>query len=296
MSVHELDPGSDCDCDDCLVTYDTLPEEEAGSDGEEVHDDTSIKGKKRPHYDPNFHQVPAELQLEEEEVFGTDDSPESAFSGHAVTIHLDCPEVNCGLIFPNYTELNNHLASIHRINLHRCISSSCSQSFPLANQLILHIASQHSDLYRTWRCAECSRDFLNYHGLFNHNRRNHQTGLFRCHQANCETTANTLGKIRYHQDNDHAKNRFTCHFCQKSFTRPNHLRIHYTVHTGARPFLCTWEGCGNRCRNKQSMVAHIRQAHFRLPKLLRDQKRLGIVDTRLAEDYFIIQEKEEGVE
>ena len=49
---------------------------------------------------------------------------------------------------------------------------------------------------------------------------------------------------------------YSCSFCNKLFTRSNHVRAHERIHTGEKPYGC--EICGKLFREKGSLTSHKR--------------------------------------
>ncbi|KDQ21442.1 hypothetical protein BOTBODRAFT_74507, partial [Botryobasidium botryosum FD-172 SS1] len=52
--------------------------------------------------------------------------------------------------------------------------------------------------------------------------------------------------------------RYECPYCQKRFNRPSSLKIHVNTHTGEKPFLCTFPGCGRPFSVMSNMRRHSR--------------------------------------
>lgn len=58
--------------------------------------------------------------------------------------------------------------------------------------------------------------------------------------------------------------KYECEYCKKGFTRPSSLKIHINSHTGEKPFVCTFEGCGRSFSVLSNMRRHAR-VHAELP-------------------------------
>ncbi|TCD71247.1 hypothetical protein EIP91_011725 [Steccherinum ochraceum] len=52
--------------------------------------------------------------------------------------------------------------------------------------------------------------------------------------------------------------RYECTYCGKGFTRPSSLKIHINTHTGEKPYLCPYEGCGRSFSVQSNMRRHAR--------------------------------------
>ncbi|KAN0090911.1 hypothetical protein V8E55_004477 [Tylopilus felleus] len=52
--------------------------------------------------------------------------------------------------------------------------------------------------------------------------------------------------------------KYECDYCGKGFTRPSSLKIHLNSHTGEKPFVCTFEGCGRSFSVLSNMRRHAR--------------------------------------
>ncbi|EGN99827.1 hypothetical protein SERLA73DRAFT_72613 [Serpula lacrymans var. lacrymans S7.3] len=52
--------------------------------------------------------------------------------------------------------------------------------------------------------------------------------------------------------------KYECNYCGKGFSRPSSLKIHLNSHTGEKPFLCTFEGCGRSFSVLSNMRRHAR--------------------------------------
>ncbi|KAI5120751.1 hypothetical protein M0805_007825 [Coniferiporia weirii] len=65
-------------------------------------------------------------------------------------------------------------------------------------------------------------------------------------------------------EGDAEKRRHPCAQCGKRFNRPSSLKIHLNTHTGAKPFVCPFPGCGRSFNVSSNMRRHHRN-HARRP-------------------------------
>ncbi|KAL5488489.1 hypothetical protein ACEPAI_6607 [Sanghuangporus weigelae] len=63
---------------------------------------------------------------------------------------------------------------------------------------------------------------------------------------------------------DGEKRRHSCARCGKRFNRPSSLKIHLNTHTGAKPYVCPFQGCGRTFNVSSNMRRHFRN-HARRP-------------------------------
>ncbi|TFK74063.1 hypothetical protein BDN72DRAFT_956130 [Pluteus cervinus] len=52
-----------------------------------------------------------------------------------------------------------------------------------------------------------------------------------------------------------------CSYCAKRFSRPSALKIHLSMHTGEKPFICPETGCGKSFSVRSNMSRHVRIVH-----------------------------------
>ncbi|OQV22345.1 putative Polycomb protein PHO [Hypsibius exemplaris] len=78
-----------------------------------------------------------------------------------------------------------------------------------------------------------------------------------CTYPGCNKQFANISSFRKHRKS-HAPKCHTCEVCGRSFTENSKLRRHYVVHTGEKPFQCSFEGCGKRFSLDHNLRTHMR--------------------------------------
>mmetsp|Transcript_18039 Transcript_18039/g.20482 ORF Transcript_18039/g.20482 Transcript_18039/m.20482 type:complete len:242 (+) Transcript_18039:665-1390(+) len=86
--------------------------------------------------------------------------------------------------------------------------------------------------------------------------------LFQCPRSGCSKMYSRLYSLRRHLRSSHnLMKKYSCQQCNKKFALPQYYREHMYIHTGEKPYVCDFPGCGQGFRQAGKRALHKRRDH-----------------------------------
>ncbi len=86
---------------------------------------------------------------------------------------------------------------------------------------------------------------------------------FRCDFGNCDKCYRTKFSLKRHYLSHLGVKQHQCPYCEKRFALAQYLSEHVNIHTGEKPFVCSYPSCGRCFRQAGKLSLHKKQ-HSRL--------------------------------
>ena len=110
-------------------------------------------------------------------------------------------------------------------------------------------------------CGDCGKQFASTSNLARHRQIHAEKGR---HCNVCNKFYTSMPALAMHMQT-HYRN-YKCDHCDKTFSRSWLLTNHVRIHTGEKPYPCTFDNCSKRFSDKSNLRTHLK-VHMKRMKL-----------------------------
>lgn len=191
-----------------------------------------------------------------------------------IVLKLKCSENECNEMFETETDYENHIQTVHKLELFFCLVENCPFRCSNIISLNTHTSQSHKGHGKcNWKCRFCSKQYNKPEDHFEHYELKHQQGIFTC--ALCKSyTANLLDKVTQHIRKEHFRNINKSNQEKVSLTQENlqtnnlnehHYKLTYSTKVVPKIINCTVGSCSKpfyHKNNQLDLLRHIEKDHF----------------------------------
>ena len=136
----------------------------------------------------------------------------------------------------------------------------CNRSYSSVTRYEVHLRTHTGE--KPFECAVCKKKFNEKGNLKAHVRIHTGERPFVCKYPGCKMAFKTKGQLNDHQNRHSNLRQFKCDICSSAFNRKTRLKVHKMIHTGEKPFNCTFPGCQKKFREKGNLNSHLKK-HYK---------------------------------
>ena len=190
---------------------------------------------------------------------------ESLLIKHNQAVHKEKPCDKCDKVFGTKLELKNHKQYYHGEAPEPKENScpKCDKCYSTIDALDRHYTEKHETgphvkISKDYECDTCGKQFFKLKQLQEHIRTNHTKSP--CAECGLMFSVHYLKKHIMAVHTKNSEKDWPCKVCPKGFAHRHRLEAHMLIHTGERPYICSY--CGDTFNDMANQRAHEKSVHL----------------------------------
>ncbi|CAG2114854.1 unnamed protein product [Medioppia subpectinata] len=191
-----------------------------------------------------------------------------SFRKHFLSDHTGrqyvCDYEGCGKVFKVQSGLTQHSLIHKTIKSFKCDFNGCQYRGVSRQHLRQHLKT-HLITERVFKCdvSGCGKAYKHRSDLLEHQRTHNTEPTYKCGTDGCSDMFHSPHQRTKHQVMVHNRQPYTKRVYKHRCQWPGcdwmgtSLKVHQSVHTGAKPYACDWPDCGKRFRVKDKLDNHL---------------------------------------